>query len=256
MNYTYNELAVEKSYCFTISGKIESWMNKFTNLFKDEMMWFAKFLDANYNQYQKIGNILEYNYSENFTCIDIRPGQEFSSYNISQCAFFNDDGTCKYVNDDNYFEDFVETLYNNISAKTCINELPDGTCYNYETDPKSNNTALLPLIDVLKKELSIMDGVVSGNKNVEINLNQVENSLSSSNSPSNSSTSTSITTNSTEIQPGINTPTNNNRKYNWPGPCKPIPQVTIKITCPSGYTSATYLSLCKFLFFILFVLLF
>lgn len=202
MNYTFNYFPIEKSYCFIMTGKPESWMRKFKNIYQDEQMWYSNNFDDKYNTYQNIGNSLEYIYYENYTCLETYPDTDFSSYNYTNCAIFNSDGSCKIVNDYLNFHIFMKNLYKETSSQACTAYDELGKCKDFQTDPKSNNTALSPLLEILKKDyFHSLD-------NTNINDTIPNNSLQES--------------------------------YNkWPSPCRNISSIKIKITCSPAYSDGS-----------------
>jgi len=198
----------ESSYCFPLTGNIENLINKLRSDHEDELMSSANFTNDNIDLYQSIGNNLVYSYYENYTCTELHSISDYNIYPVLNCASFSSDGTCLIQNDENYFNKYVEVLYQNITSNYCSNYDSNGQCIDNKSN--SNPSALNPLLSVLKKSLSI--------DNLQ-------------NSTLDNSTQTKV----------------NNKIYNWPGPCKPIPKVVIEITCPKDYSVSDYLT-CKFLF--------
>jgi hypothetical protein len=219
LSYKYNYIPVEKSYCFTMTGKPEAWLKKFNNLYQDEQIWLSSFFNNNYELFHNVGNSLEYIYHQNYTCLETFPATAFSTYNFTNCAVFNTDGSCKIQNDYNNFQNFITDLYQNVSTKACTGYDELGKCKEFQSDPKSNNTALFPLLEILKKDY--FHSLENGDGNLSTN-NDTSNEINK-----------------------------------WPGPCRNISSVKIKITCSPAYTQGNFIifSLYKIIFFFIFVLL-
>jgi hypothetical protein len=154
IQYQYGPVPFDNSYCFTMTGNFSSWKNKFSNLFTDDLMWYANYQYESYEDYTIIGNNLHYKLYENYTCWEQHPVSDFSWYNTSICALFNSDGSCAILNDDSKFSGFVTNMYQNISVDYCHNYKDDGSCLNYDDPVISNNTALNPLMDRLITSLT------------------------------------------------------------------------------------------------------
>jgi len=155
IKYNYHGLfSMEKSYCYAGTGKVEDWVKKFTNLYQDEIRYYASKFNASLDDYTKIGNNLDYEYYSNYTCKETAKEDEYSDYEIRNCAYFNSDGTCGIKNDEKYFDKFLEILYVNITADICNNkDLQTGKCIEYSTDPNSNPNALTPLMNLIKSTI-------------------------------------------------------------------------------------------------------
>jgi hypothetical protein len=150
IEYQYGPIPFDNSYCFSMTGKPSDWIKKFSNFYKDELMWYANYTYDNYEKYTEIGNNLNYVYYENYSCYETPEFKEYSTYNISKCALFNQtDGGCLVTNDEDNFSNFVENIYKNLTS------CKDGSdvCRGYLDPNTANNTSLLPLFDVLKKSL-------------------------------------------------------------------------------------------------------
>ena len=212
----YNPIEIIKSYCFTLTGLISDIVTKFQNDFTDELMWYSQFSHDNNYLYYAIGSNLNYTYYENYTCTELHPPKDYMSYNIKNCAYFNDDGTCAVQKDQGYFDNFVSLLYNQTVANVCNKLDSNGKCLEYTNDPDSKATALQPLLEIMKLDFDLDHLKV---KNITDNVIKV------------------------------------NTHKQWKGPCMPIPKVIVRVTCPPTYVGSNFISLNKIWFFIVFILL-
>jgi hypothetical protein len=208
----YNNLQLENGYCFLNTDPIENVIRKFTNDFTDELYWYANFTNDNQNFFVSIGSSLNYTYYENFTCSEYHQLEDYSTYNITNCAKFKVDGTCEILNDYEGFKNFVANLYSQTVLGECTSYDSNGNCMDY-IDSNTNNTALQPLLDILTKDY---------------NLDSKKNETNTDN--------TSI------------------GRFNWPGPCKPIPKVIVRVTCPPDYKSAQFLNFNIVLFLLIYLI--
>lgn len=218
IKYRYNDITpFENSYCFTMTGKKDSWIDKFTNLYKDELMWYANFTYNNFEIYESIGNNLNYAFYANYTCIETHPYEDYSTYNITQCALFNDDYTCLIKNDENNFQNFVEDLYRIVTKDKCGGYQFEDGCVNYNNEGL-NTFKMNGLVENLKIALD-----VDNNEEEEI----------------------------------LDSDMGGNKNFKWNLPCKPVPLVTVSIECPAGYSISTYFKINYFiLYFVLIFLIY
>jgi hypothetical protein len=224
IKYTYNIIPFEKSYCFTMSGNVDSWIKKFTNLFRDELMWYANKTYHNFEEYKLIGNNLDYVYYANYYCMTPHPIEDYSTYDISRCALFNDDRTCAIFNDVENFDAFVENLYRNITLGMCSGIDRNGYCINYaKPDYKSENSSeLIPLLETLKSSLKFEEEEVTSENQVAENVDNNNDALTES---------------------------------KWDKPCEPIPLVTVTVKCPDAYSISSYFKLNYFMLYVALIFL-
>jgi len=222
IKYTYGIVPIDKSYCFTMAGKVESWIKKFTNLFTDELMWYANNTYNNFEVYKSIGNNLDYIYYANYTCTTPHPIEDYSNYDLMRCALLNADGSCKIFNDADNFDAFVENLYKNITISKCDKLDEDGNCINYANpDYKYENSSdLIPLLENLKISL----------KFDEEDTNNLNSKL-------------------------YNTENKSQTDSKWEKSCEPIPLVTVTVKCPDGYSNSIYFKFNYYVFYLVLIFL-
>ncbi len=217
IKYSFNTVPIEQTYCFPLTGNSPDWIRMLKNQYSDELMYYANMTNDFYYLYKSIGGNLVFSYYQNYSCMDLHPLNDYSNYAFLNCAAFDQNGTCRVQKDEDYFNQFTQMLYQNVSDSYCNNYDVNGNCIDYKKDPTSDPTALQPLLDVLKQDLAVEEDIQQNQKL----LNQ------------------------------------NKTGYNWPTPCKPIPQVKIEIICPPEYTAVSgFIELWKaFLFIQLIILL-
>ena len=160
LNYTYNTVPFNFSYCFTLTGNVEDIVRKFLFLLQDDLRWYADYTYNNFQIFQSVGNNLNYVYYSNYNCTTPDPYQQYNSYDITFCALFNADGSCAIVNDDQNFNQFVLNMYQNVTVGQCGFTTQDGTCLGIGNLNLLNSTssALVPLLENLKIALNVDGG--------------------------------------------------------------------------------------------------
>lgn len=160
LNYTYNAIPFNFSYCFTMKGRVEDIVRKFLYLLQDDLRWYANSTYNNFQIFKSVGNNLEYVYYSNYTCTTPDPYKLYNSYDITFCALFNADGSCAIVNDDENFNQFVLNMYQNATSSQCGFTAEDGTCLGIGNLNLLNSTSssLVPLLENLKIALNVDGG--------------------------------------------------------------------------------------------------
>lgn len=153
IKYSYNSRNMDQNLCFPLTGQPSSWIRLLKNQLKDELMYYANSTNDNWQVYKSIGGNLVYTYYQNYTCTDLHPIEDYSSYEIINCAAFNSDGSCRFQKDIRYFENFAKVLYENVTSDYCFNFDEKGNCINYKdkAQPKELNN----LLEILKHDFNI-----------------------------------------------------------------------------------------------------
>jgi hypothetical protein len=198
----YGQIPVDNSYCFLLNANKEKFFKRVIDKYTDEMRWFSQQTYGMYQQYQNLGNNLNYTYWMNHTCYEQPKAEDFSSYAVEQCALYDEKGNCTISNDQDGFDTFVKSVYNMATSSVCNTVNSDGSCIDPYTPKYQNNDSLIPLLELMKKGLSV-DG----------------------------SNSTSTVTQD-----------NNTKNKKWPNDCQPIPAVEIQLQCPDTFVSGRYIS--------------
>jgi len=229
ISYDYAGHPIDNTFCVLLGGDINSRIQQITGILTDQIRYYAEFIYNNYQTLTSIGNNLNYEYYENYTCYDRSNEMDYYTYSEDNCAITNPDNTCKVLNDFKYIENYAKLLYINITKDYCNNRDEFGNCILYDQNPNFNNTGLTPLLDYLISALDIDEISNDEDKKINIDPDPIEKNKN------NSILSTKF--------------------YKK---CKPIVPAKVKIICPGTYISGYFnvLKLRNFLYVFFTFLLF
>jgi hypothetical protein len=165
----YGSIPIDNSYCFILTKNKDTFFKRVINKYTDELKWYAQQTLGMYEQYQTIGNNLNYTFYTNYTCHEQPNPKDFSSYADTHCALYDQKGVCTISNNEEYFDTFVKAVYTSATAKVCNTLDNSGNCIDPYNPSYQNNNALMPLLELMKSSLSIDSNVTNTTQSINKN---------------------------------------------------------------------------------------
>ena len=237
LSYAYNYIDIVAQYCIDLTVNISAMQIFLSNLYNDDLIYFTNATAHMYDDYVKFGRNYASRLIYNLSCYASPNSSRFySDYALTNCAVFDDEGSCIVLNDNTYFKNFLVAYHSYFSGNYCSKKSKDKKCiypYGKRGNPLMARPLLTELVSYLKAD-SDEEAVTDDDGNIQFDAEEEEDSVSS--------TKYISYWEYTDNQGNI-----------IKADCKPFHNITFTIQCPSGYNIGFYLGFCFIKFFILFI---
>ena len=233
LSYAYNYIDIVAQYCIDLTVNISAMQIFLSNLYNDDLIYFTNATAHMYDDYVKFGRNYASRLVYNLSCYaSPNSSRYYSDYALTNCAVFDDEGSCIVLNDNTYFKNFLVAYHSYFSGNYCSKKSKDKKCiypYGKRGNPLMARPLLTELVSYLKADTD-EEAVTDDDGNIQFDAEEEEDSVSSTKYIS----------------------------YWYYGPgrndtCKPFHNITFTIQCPSGYNIGFYLRFYFIKFFILFI---
>ena len=233
LSYAYNYIDIVAQYCIDLTVNISAMEIFLSNLYNDDLIYFTNATAHMFDDYVKFGRNYASRLVYNLSCYaSPNSSRYYSDYALTNCAVFDDEGSCIVLNDNTYFKNFLVAYHSYFSGNYCSKKSKDKKCiypYGKRGNPLMARPLLTELVSYLKADTD-EEAVTDDDGNIQFDAEEEEDSVSS----------TKYIT------------------YWYYGPerndtCKPFHNISFTIQCPSGYSIGFYLRFCFIKFFILFI---
>ena len=236
LSYAYNYIDIVAQYCIDLTVNISAMQIFLSNLYNDDLIYFTNATAHMYDDYVKFGRNYASRLIYNLSCYASPNSSKFySDYALTNCAVFDDEGSCIVLNDNTYFKNFLVAYHSYFSGNYCSKKSKDKKCiypYGKRGNPLMARPLLTELVSYLKADTD-EEAVTDDDGNIQFDAEEEEDSATSS-------------------------------KYisSWTYPngdnvrCKAFHNISFKIECPSGYNYDFYLKFSFIKVFLLFIFVF
>ena len=233
LSYAYNYIDIVAQYCIDLTVNITAMEIFLSNLYNDDLIYFTNGTAHMFDDYVKFGRNYASRLIYNLSCyMSPNSSRYYSDYALTNCAVFDDEGSCIVLNDNTYFKNFLVAYHTYFSHNYCSKKSSDKKCiypHGKRGNPLMARPLLTELVSYLKAD-SDEEAVTDDDGNIQFDAEEEEDSVSS----------TKYIT-SWKYPNGITEP------------CKDFHNISFTIQCPSGYNYGFYLRFCFIKVFILFI---
>ena len=236
LSYAYNYIDIVAQYCIDLTVNISAMQIFLSNLYNDDLIYFTNATAHMYDDYVKFGRNYASRLIYNLSCYASPNSSRFySDYALTNCAVFDDEGSCIVLNDNTYFKNFLISYHSYFSGNYCSKKSKDKKCI-YPSGARGNPLMARPLLTELVSYLKAdtdEEAITDDDGNIQFDAEEEEDSATSSKYIS-----------SWTYPNGDNVP------------CKAFHNISFKIECPSGYNYDFYLKFSFIKVFLLFIFVF
>jgi hypothetical protein len=236
LSYAYNYIDIVAQYCIDLTVNISAMQIFLSNLYNDDLIYFTNATAHMFDDYVKFGRNYASRLVYNLSCYaSPNSSRYYSDYALTNCAVFDDEGSCIVLNDNTYFKNFLVAYHSYFSGNYCSKKSKDKKCiypYGKRGNPLMARPLLTELVSYLKADTD-EEAVTDDDGNIQFDAEEEEDSATSSKYIS-----------SWTYPNGDNVP------------CKAFHNITFKIECPSGYNYDFYLKFSFIKVFLLFIFVF
>ena len=220
LTYNYNYIDIKAEYCIDLTVNISAMKIFLENLYNDDLIYFTNTSAHMFDDYVKFGRNYIQTLANNLSCYNSpRSSTYYSDYSLSNCAVFDDEGSCILLNNQTYFKNFLAKFHEHFSSSYCSKKQENKKCIlpqGKRGNPLMARPLLVELISYLKADVD-ENADTDDDDNIQFDAEEEED-----------------TTGTKYIS---SWKYDNNTVVN----CKNISYVNFTIKCPDDYNQGTYL---------------